>query len=413
LVTFVALSQLLRWLDAKERAERQANTSQRHLASILAASADAIIGLDDAGRVDSWNRGAELLFGYSPAAIKGKTLSALLGRGEASEIEASWLLWNVKQSGSLRGHETTGQDINGRQIAVELTATHLTDAEGRSLGMSVILRDITDRKHRDAEIRRLNINLHEQIAERTRELADKVQQLANANTDLQQLDKMRTEFVSVVTHQIRAPLTNMRGAFERMEGNCGAINATCARMFVILAQQSERLDRLVKDVLNAARIEAGELLMQTEPVSAPPIVQEVVEQIKARRVNRPVSVSTKPGLPLMLADRYHVGEILVNLLDNADKYSPPGQQIAVDVRADELEVTISVQDAGHGLAPRDLNRVFEKFYRADSSDSQSAYGYGLGLYVCRQLVEAQGGHIWAENAPGGGAVFSFALPVAE
>src|SRR5258708_9069783 len=388
LVTFVGLTLLMRWLDAKERAERQAHTSEQRLASILAASADAIIGLDEIGHIDSWNHGEELLLGYLPTAIQGKTLAALLGRGEASEMEANWLKWNVQTTGFLRGHETTCKDIKGRQIEVELTATHLTDAAGHSLGMSVILRDVTDRKHRDAEIRRLNVNLHEQIAERTRELAEKVQQLAHANDDLQQLDKMRTEFVSVATHQIRAPLTNMRGAFERMEGNCPAINATCARMFVILAQQAERLDRLVKDVLSAARIEAGELLLQTEPGSALPIVQEVVEQIKVGRADRPGRISTKPGLALMFADRHHVGEILVNLLANADTYSPRGREIMVDVRADEVEWTIAVQDAGNGLAPRDLQRVFEKFYRADGSDSQSAYGYGLCLYVCPLLVEA-------------------------
>jgi two-component system sensor histidine kinase KdpD len=86
--------------------------------------------------------------------------------------------------------------------------------------------------------------------------------------------------------------------------------------------------------------------------------------------------------------------------------------VVIDVRADQTEVTLSVRDYGPGLPPGDLDRVFEKFYRADTSDSQATYGYGLGLYICRRLVEAQSGRIWAENAPGGGAIFSFTLPVA-
>ena len=105
--------------------------------------------------------------------------------------------------------------------------------------------------------------------------------------------------------------------------------------------------------------------------------------------------------------------MLANLLDNADQYSPGGQSVAVEVRADQTEVTVSVRDAGPGIPPGDLERVFEKFYRADNSDSQVAYGYGLGLHICRRLVQAQGGRIWAENAPTGGAVFSFTLPVAR
>jgi K+-sensing histidine kinase KdpD len=184
-------------------------------------------------------------------------------------------------------------------------------------------------------------------------------------------------------------------------------------MFVILDQQVGRLDRLVNDTLSAARVEAGELVLQPEPISVLPVVQQVVEQTRARTANRPFHVLTKPGLPLVFADRDRVAEVLANLLDNADKYSPVGQEVVIDVRADQTEVTLSVHDLGHGLPPGDLDRVFDKFFRADSSDSQAAYGYGLGLYVCRQLVKAQGGRIWAENAPNGGAIFSFALPIAS
>lgn len=413
LVAFWVLTLIGNWLDKAEHAERQARTSDRRLASIMAASADAILSLDPAGHIDSWNRGAESLFGYSAHEIRGRSFSDLFGAGEAAEVEFRWLKQTVEQTGFIRGHETTCRNAAGRGIDVDLTATYLADESGQSLGMSVILRDITERRHRDAEIRRLNASLSEQVAERTRELAQKVEELARANAALQKLDQMRSEFVSLVSHQIRAPLTNMRGAAERMQTNCGAINTTCTRMFVILNQQVERLDRLVQDVLNTARLEAGELRLQPEPISVLPLVRQVADQMRARAVDRPISMPIKPGLPPVFADRDRAIEVLANLLDNADKYSPPGKEIAIEVQADQTEVTIAVRDSGRGLLPGDLDRVFDKFYRADGSDSQSAYGYGLGLYVCRQLVEAQGGHIWAENAPGGGAVFSFTLPVAR
>lgn len=413
LLTFAVLTLLGHWLDKKEWAERQARVSERRLASIVTASADAIIGLDAAGRIESWNRGAELLFQYSAAQVLGHRLVDLLGGSEAVKVEFEWLTQRVQQTGFVREHETTFRSVMNRDIAVELTATQLSDDSGQSLGMSVILRDVTERKHRDEMIRQLNANLNEQVAERTHELAEKVEQLGRANTDLRKLDQMRTEFVSVVSHQIRAPLTNMRGAVERMENDCGAINMTCARMFIILDQQAARLDRLVTDVLNAARIEAGELVLQPEPLSVLPVVQQAVDQIWARVANRTFHILTKPGLPLVFADRDRVAEVLANLLDNADKYSPPRKEVLVELRADETEVSISVRDWGQGLPPADLDRVFDKFYRADSSDSQTAYGYGLGLYVCQQLVKAHGGRIWAENAPGGGARFSFTLPIAR
>jgi PAS domain S-box-containing protein len=413
LLIYWTMTRIGRWLDDKERAEKQARAIEQRLASITAASADAIVSLDAQGRIESWNHGAELILGYPAKEIQGQPLANLLGGGEAADVEFRWLVEAVQQAGFVRGHETTCRDTEGRPVAVELTATRLADEAERYLGLSVILRDITDRKRREEEIRRLNANLMEQVAERTRELAEKVEALGRANGELQKLDRMRSEFVSLVSHQLRAPLTNMHGAVERIETNCSIQNPTCVRMLSILNQQVGRLDRLVRDVLNTARIESGDLALHPEPISVLPVIQQVVEQTRPRTADRLIHLPTKPGLPLVLADRDRVAEVLTNLLDNADKYSPRGTDILIEVQADQTEVTLAVRDSGRGLPPGDLDRVFDKFYRADSSDAQTAYGYGLGLYVCRQLIEAQGGRIWAENAPGGGAVFSFTLPVAS
>lgn len=413
LLAFWVLTLIGRWLDKTERAEKQARTSDRRLAAIMSASADAILGLDATGHIEAWNRGAELLFGYEVNQMRGQPFFNLFGRGEAGEVEFRWLSQNVAQNGYVRGHETTCRDRLSHEVAVELTATYLTDETNQPLGMSVILRDVTERKHRDEEIRRLNASLSEQVTERTHELAEKVEELARANTELQKLDQTRSEFVSLVSHQIRAPLTNMRGAAERMQTNCDVINPTCSRMFIILQQQADRLDGLVRDVLSAARLEAGELVLHSEPISVLPVVQQVVEQTRARKTDRAFHLPLRPGLPLVLADRDRVAEVLSNLIDNADKYSPREQAIAIDVQADQTEVTVSVHDHGRGLPSADLDRVFDKFYRSDSSDAQAAYGYGLGLYVCRRLIETHGGRIWAENAVDGGAIFSFTLPVAR
>lgn len=411
LLAFWAMTLIGRWLDQKDQAEIKVRQSQQRLASITSASADAILSLDAQGKIESWNHGAELIFGYRAEEMRGRMLSNLFGGGEAASVEFHWLLENVQRAGFLRGHETTCWNAEGQQVAVELTVTQLTDEAGQFLGMSVILRDITERNRRSEEIRRLNISLKEQVEERTRELAKKIKELEQANAELQKLDRMRSEFVSLVSHQIRAPLTNMHGAVVHIDVNCKAMNTTCVRMLGILNQQIERLDSLVRDVLNAARIESGDLVLQPEPISVLPVVQQVTEQTRARNANRTIQLPAKPGLPLVLADRNRVAEVLANLLDNADKYSPPDKDIVVDVRADQTEVTVSVRDYGPGLPADELEHVFDKYHRVDNSDSQAAYGYGLGLYVCHRLVEANGGRIWAENHPGGGAVFSFTLPV--
>jgi K+-sensing histidine kinase KdpD len=292
-----------------------------------------------------------------------------------------------------------------------LTATLLNGSNGQPAGMSVVLRNISRRRHREEEIQRINTTLTQQAAEKNYELAVKVQELSRANTELQKLDQTRSEFVSLVSHQIRAPLTNIGGAVQRMQVDCGAINPTCARMFTIFEQQVDRLDRLVQDVLNASHLEAGEVSLQLEPISVMPIVRQVANEVRAGTPGRIIHLSDKPGLPMAYADRDRVAEVLGNLLDNAEKYSPRNAEIAVAIRADEMEITVAVLDGGPGIPSQDLERIFDKFYRIDSSDAQAAYGYGLGLYVCRRLIEAQGGRIWAENHTGGGAIFSFSLPV--
>jgi signal transduction histidine kinase len=254
----------------------------------------------------------------------------------------------VLQDGYVRGHETVCRDRDGRSIIVDLTATSLSDEANTPGEMSLILRDVTQRKRREDEIRRLNTNLNQEVAERTRELAEKVNELALANSELKKVDQMRSEFVSLVSHQIRAPLTNMRGAVERMQCDCQLITSTCSRMFVILNQQVERLDSLVRDVLNTARIEAGENVIHPEPISLLPVVEQVIDQTGSRIAERNFVLLPKPGLPLVYADRDRVAEVIANLLDNADKFSPPGEKVTVEVQADSNQVTVSVRDHGPG-----------------------------------------------------------------
>ena len=411
LLAFWSITMIQRWNNEKEQVEQQAQASSRRLVSITSASADAILGLDAEGRIEFWNRGAELLFGYEAEEIYNQPLAVLFEPGKAAAVEIAWLSKAVLQDGYVRGHETVCVDRKGRNVIVELTATSLSDDPDKPGEMSLILRDVTLRKRREDEIRRLNTNLNQEVAERTRELAEKMGELAQANSELRKLDQMRSEFVSLVSHQIRAPLTNMRGAVERMQCDCQLLTSTCGRMFVILEQQVERLDSLVRDVLNTARIEAGENVVHPEPISLLPVIEQVIDQTGSRLTERDFALLPKPGLPLVYADRDRLAEVIANLLDNADKFSPPGEKVTIEVQADASQVTVSVRDHGPGLPADRLERVFEKFYRADGTDAQTAYGYGLGLYVCRLLINSHHGRIWAENHPDGGAVFSFSLPV--
>jgi len=272
---------------------------------------------------------------------------------------------------------------------------------------------VEQKEQAEAEVYRLNLELQQRVDERTRELREKNEALATANERLQELDRLKSEFVSLVSHELRAPLTNMRGALELIEGDCAALNPTCSHMFAIVKEQLGRLGRLVDDVLNVSRIEAGGLTLVRNLVDVMWIVDRVVDEFAARDTRHSFRRPHGIGHPRLWADADRLHEVITNLVDNAVKYSPADSEVALTVEIRNGEGIVSVSDCGPGIPPEEQSRVFEKFHRLDSGDSKETYGYGLGLYLCRRLIEAMGGRIWVESQAGHGASFRFALPLAE
>ena len=265
----------------------------------------------------------------------------------------------------------------------------------------------------EVEVLRLNAELQQRVEERTRELREKNEALAAANRQLQELDRLKSEFVSLVSHELRAPLTNMRGALELMEGGCPALNSTCARMFVIVNTQVNRLGRMVDEVLNVSRIEAGGLTLAHEAVDVVWLADRVIDEFAARHTSRQFRRLTGTNHLRLWADSDRLYEVIANLVDNAVKYSPEGSQVAVSVEAQDGQGIVSISDAGRGIPVEEHSHIFEKFHRLDTGDSKETYGSGLGLYFCRRVIEAMGGRIWVESEPGHGATFRFSVPLAD
>lgn len=272
---------------------------------------------------------------------------------------------------------------------------------------------VEQKEKAEAEVYRLNNELQQRVEERTRELKTKADALAIANTKLQELDQIKSEFVSLVSHEFRAPLTNIRGAMELMGDNCTTLSSTCNRMLGIVNAEVGRLSRLVDDVLNVSRIEAGELKLNYAAVDLGGLVHQVLEEFQARNVRRKFILA--PGLvhPILWADLDRVHQVITNLVDNAVKYSPDDSEVAISIEIRENEGVLSVSDHGPGIRAEDQLRLFQKFDRLDSGDDKETYGYGLGLYLCRRLIEEMQGKIWVESNPGYGTTFRFALPLAE
>ncbi len=246
--------------------------------------------------------------------------------------------------------------------------------------------------------------------------ADELERLAMAFNRmaavLEETEQRRMELIGNVAHELRTPLASVK---SMTEGLADGVLAPEADTFSGIEQELNRLQRLINDLEELSRAEAGQIPLDRHPV-APVLVMQAVtgrlaSQFEAKDVTLNVEVS--PNLPPVQADLTRTIQILTNLVGNALQYTASGGQVTIRAERRGPEVAFSVSDTGIGIAPEHLPHIFERFYRVDKSRSRVGGGSGIGLTIARHLVEAQGGQIWAESAgPGHGSTFTFTLPIA-
>ncbi len=263
------------------------------------------------------------------------------------------------------------------------------------------------------QIESLNISLESKVRERTGALEEVNRELQIANEKLRELDQLKSAFVSTVSHELRTPMTSIKAYVENMlDGLVGELTEKQIAYLTRVNHNTERLTRMINDLLDLSRIEAGRIDMYVTPVSIPDLVSEVVESLQriAQEKSVALSMQHQGDLPTIQGDRDKLHQVLSNLVHNAIKFTPSGGQVIVKSdRPDANSVRMCVEDTGRGLAPREAERVFEKFYRADSTPSETR-GAGLGLAIARSLVELHGGRIWVERREGNGSRFYVTLP---
>jgi two-component system phosphate regulon sensor histidine kinase PhoR len=233
-------------------------------------------------------------------------------------------------------------------------------------------------------------------------------------TEPRRLETVRRDFVANVSHELRTPVAAVRAAAETLL--LGALQKPdAAREFVqIVDRHGERLHRLVEDLLELSKLESREFAMQLEPLVVEPAIDHAIELMAlaagARKTR--VEAAVAPGLPLVVADRRGLEHVLVNLVDNAIKYSPEGARVTLRAIARDGAVRVTVEDNGPGIEARHLPRIFERFYRVDASRSRSLGGTGLGLAIVKHMCDAMGATVSVESAAGRGTSFHVDLRAA-
>lgn len=351
---------------------RRATEARQYLAAIVASSDDAIIGqtLDD--RIASWNRGAELLYGYQADEIVGQPLSIFVPADHPDELPA--ITERIRRGEYIRHFETERVRKDGSRVDVSLTISPLKNAEGEIIGASKIARDITARKEED---------------------------------------RRKNEFLALLAHKLRNPLAPLRNGLQVIQ-LAGYDRETVEQSCRLMEGQVQHLVRLVDDLLDMSRISRGKLHLRKERITVEAAVNHALELCGPIVSDGGHELSvTLPEEPVFLhADKTRLAQVLCNLVLNAAKYSEPGSRISLTVELQSTEAIISVKDTGIGIPPHMLSGVFQMFMQVDRSLEKSQGGLGVGLALVKRLVEMHGGSVEARSEGSGkGSEFVIRLPV--
>jgi signal transduction histidine kinase len=285
-------------------------------------------------------------------------------------------------------------------------------------GLIVWMRNLMEAERlTSGQIQALNRDLEKKVDDRTATLAQRNSELGVLNRELRDLDEMKSDFVALVSHELRAPLTALNGGLELALQDGESLPARSRAVLEIMEQESRRLTDFVQNILDVSRLEAGKLAMTLGPVAVRPLVEQASAVVLASS-GRKVEWKILPDLPPIWGDETYLEQTIRNFISNADKYSPPEKPIQLCAELEGDRVRISIRDHGPGIPAEMGERAFSRFARLQSAESAPA-GWGLGLYLARKLIEAQNGEIgfvspiWRANGEPKGTEFFIRMPVAQ
>ncbi|MGI0490067.1 ATP-binding protein [Pantanalinema rosaneae CENA516] len=404
-------------LEERKRIEAALRVSQARFAGILEIADDAIISVDQTQCITLFNQGAEKIFGYTAREALGQPLDILLPiravLGHRQHVKEFGQSVSPARRMGERG-TIYGRRKNGEEFPAEASISKLEMGNDRVY--TVILRDISDRE---------------------------------------MVERMKDEFISVVSHELRTPLTSIHGSLRMLAS--GLLNAepeTSQRLLQIAVESTDRLVRLINDVLDIERIESGKVRMELATCNTTNLISQAVNIMQPIADKAGITLSVSPTSVELQADGDRIIQTLTNLLSNAIKFSPRGQTVWLsatllqpgdpDPQSPEAlrrhtteqlapsslspsfspssssslptptataHILFTVKDQGRGIPADKLGKIFERFQQVDASDSRNQDGTGLGLAICRSIVQQHGGDIWVESELGQGSIFRFTLPL--
>ncbi len=375
--------------DITERlmSQREQQAAAERLAAIVETVDEAIISKDLDGVVQTWNKGAERLYGFTARQAIGSSVRDLIIPAERHE-EFEACLARIRAGEPVPPYDTQRRHAEGHLVDVMVAMTPMRDASGDVVGSSVTAFDVGPRKRaEEAEKARVELN------------------------QVKAVDRALRDFINAAAHDLQQPLTPMMFALRHLKLLMPDLTEEQQRPIEMLQRNVDRMSMLVQDLLDVARMEAGTLEYAIEPIPLDDVFSEAKHGFEAQAADRGVQVTAaKSGLRVH-ADRRRVMQVLFNLVGNAVKFTGDGGQVTISASPTGQMVRVAVKDTGPGLSPDQINKLFKPFSQVHERSEGAPKGTGLGLYISKGIIEQHGGSIGVESdGPGRGATFWFTLP---
>ena len=372
-------------ITKREQTEKELRESEEKLRKIFETVPEGIALSDTNGVIIGVNQAIVDMHGYNNKdEIIGKTgldLIAEKDRGKAQEYFGS-----LTEKGKVRNFECSLLNKNGNEFPAELSAAVLKDNADKPIGIIAVTIDITARMQAEEE--------HKKVIE------------------YRELDKLRTSLLSTVSHELRTPLAGIKGYVTLLLDYFNKLKtAQKWESLEAIDQSTDRLTELIEHLLDMSRLDAGLLRLDLQPIEPQNIFLTAVEEAKLRSPKYRFKTKVAARMPIVTADAKRLRQVIDNLLDNAVKYSNEGTEIVVQTEVKQGELLVGVADQGRGIPATEIKKIFDRFYRIEERLEKDPGGLGLGLSLCKALVEAHGGKIWVESQVGEGSTFYFVIPL--
>ena len=347
--------------------------------NILDSLINGVITFDNEKKITHINRNAYIMFGIIEVEIVGKRYNKCFPEHLVSIMD--FILKETQDKGFVLDYQVNYELVGGVTIPLGISTSMLRNDSYETIGITVVSRDMTASRELDR---------------------------------LRNLDKMKSDFVSTVSHELRSPLTTIKAYLDTLINRVDEDDKETRNMFLAtIDKEANRLYSLIEDMLDLSRIESGKIQLELEFMDITEVVKEVISLCKMQTEKHTIHSDIPDKLPKVMADKDRLTQVFINLLNNAIKYSPEGKNIWVKMEGKDNSLRISFRDEGMGLKEEDKYKVFEKFYRVDSQQTSNIGGTGLGLPVVKKLVDMHHGKIEVETEVGKGSEFIVLLPVKE